>query len=144
MKYLLIVSVCILVLVLLYQKKARSHSILSTGDQVTSKDSVNSVSVDQLNKAIESGDDILILDVRTAQEVSEGHLPDAINIDVMDSTFATKTQNLDMSATIYVYCKSGVRSKRASKQLINMGFTDIRNVLGGYVALEKSGAEIVR
>lgn len=73
----------------------------------------------------------VILDVRTPNEFSGGHLPKAINANVMGSDLTTKTAKLDKSKPLFVYCQSGGRSARACKMLSDMGFTDIYNMSGG-------------
>lgn len=73
----------------------------------------------------------VILDVRTPNEFSGGHLPKAINANVMGNDLTTKTAKLDKSKPLFVYCQSGGRSARACKMLSDMGFTDIYNMSGG-------------
>lgn len=62
----------------------------------------------------------IILDVRTKEEYNESHLIEAQNIpyDEIDETVA-----LDKEKTIFVYCKSGVRSKKAYDTLKRLGYT---------------------
>lgn len=61
----------------------------------------------------------IILDVRTKEEYNESHLIEAQNIpyDEIDETVA-----LDKEKTIFVYCKSGVRSKKAYDTLKRLGY----------------------
>jgi thioredoxin 1 len=72
-----------------------------------------------------------LLDVRAPAEYSSGHLPKAINANVMSSDLATKTANLDKSKPVFVYCKSGARSAMACKTLAKQGFTEVYNLSGG-------------
>ena len=56
----------------------------------------------------------IIVDVRTVDEVAEGAIPNAINIDVKEpQTFLEKVNKLDKSKSFYVYCQSGARSAEA-------------------------------
>lgn len=67
---------------------------------------------------------IQLLDVRTAQEYSEGHISNAISIDVNDSTFIDQVRdNLNKDLPIAVYCRSGRRSKKASDILVEQGYS---------------------
>ena len=67
----------------------------------------------------------IILDVRTAQEYSEKHIPNAVNI----PNESIGTEELpalpDKNQLILVYCRSGNRSKQASEKLAALGYTNI-------------------
>ncbi len=83
-----------------------------------------------------------VLDVRTPKEFAEGHLPNAVNIDVMDSaSFIKQIQLLKKRKNYVVYCRSGKRSLKASAILVQNGFKNIYNMEGGIlewkVALQK-------
>ena len=92
------------------------------------------VSVTDLKSVIEKGDDIIILDVRTPSELKQGYIENAILMDINNASFRSKAAELDKSKTVYVYCRSGHRSQTASKALIDMGFADVINVEGGFIA----------
>lgn len=84
-----------------------------------------SLSVDDYAKAIEDSA-IVRLDVRTAEEFADGHIAEAINIDVLKDDFESKaTAILPKDKTIAVNCRSGRRSKNAAKILVKNGFTVI-------------------
>ena len=74
----------------------------------------------------------VILDVRTPGEFDEGHIPNAINIDIKDPKFKAKAGELDKSQPVLVYCKSGRRSLAAAAILEQEGFQEIYNLKGGY------------
>ena len=65
---------------------------------------------------------VQIVDVRTAAEYAEGHIPNAVNIDVYSSDFADKIAKLDKERTVAIYCRSGRRSKSAAEQAVKQGF----------------------
>ncbi len=67
----------------------------------------------------------IILDVRTPEEYSSGHIPGAINIpnETIGSEEITELPNKDQ--LIMVYCRSGNRSKQASEKLAALGYTNI-------------------
>ena len=72
----------------------------------------------------------IILDVRTAQEYSERHIPGAINI-ANESIGTEDIPELpDKDQLILVYCRSGNRSKQASEKLVKMGYTNIIEIGG--------------
>lgn len=67
----------------------------------------------------------IILDVRRADEFAEGHIPGAINV-ANESIGAEAPEELpDLDQLIYVYCRSGNRSKQAAEKLAALGYTNI-------------------
>jgi rhodanese-related sulfurtransferase len=75
--------------------------------------------------------DVQLVDVRTPEEFSEGHLENAVNIDVTADDFDVKVASLDKDKPVMVYCKSGGRSARASARLKELGFKNITDLEGG-------------
>jgi rhodanese-related sulfurtransferase len=74
-----------------------------------------------------------LIDVRTPEEYSKGHLDGAVNIDFFSPTFMKDVEaELDKEHAIYIYCKSGGRSGKASAQLQEAGFTEIYDLSEGY------------
>lgn len=74
---------------------------------------------------MDSGDEIIILDVRTEEEYDAGHITDAIL--VPNETIIDEQPELlpDLDAEILVYCRSGNRSAQAAKKLIAIGYTNV-------------------
>ncbi len=74
---------------------------------------------------IDSGDEIIILDVRTEEEYNSEHIPNAILIP--NETITNKMPDLmpDLDAEILIYCRSGNRSAQAAKKLIAIGYTNV-------------------
>jgi|JI8StandDraft_1071087.scaffolds.fasta_scaffold00034_11 rhodanese-related sulfurtransferase len=71
-----------------------------------------------------------LLDVRTPAEFNAGHLPNAINLDVLDDCFNTAVSDLDKTKTYFVYCRSGGRSGQACLCMADQGFAVV-NLRGG-------------
>ena len=82
------------------------------------------------SKMAEKG--IVLVDVRTPSEHAAGNIAPSINIDVLNPSFKSEIEKLDKSKTYLVYCRSGSRSARASKIMLDAGFKNIYNLLGGY------------
>lgn len=72
-----------------------------------------------------------LLDVRTPDEYSKGHLPKAQNIDWNGADFSTQTAKLDKSKPVLLYCLSGGRSASAVSKMKADGFTEIYELSGG-------------
>lgn len=76
----------------------------------------------------------VILDVRTADEVSEGIIPGAIHLDIfMGQGFLDGLEALDKSKNYYVYCRSGNRSGQACAIMHSVGFETAHNLIGGFM-----------
>lgn len=81
---------------------------------------------------------VVLLDVRTENEFLAGHLPNAININWFDANFQKQIEtNIPKDKKVYVYCKMGGRSAKATEKLIALGYT-VTNLEGGYDAYIKS------
>ena len=74
---------------------------------------------------------IQLIDVRTPNEFKSGHINKSVNINYYDQDFSAQISKLDKSKPIYVYCRSGVRSKYSSEILKKLGFKTIYNLKGG-------------
>ncbi|HWQ97829.1 MAG TPA: rhodanese-like domain-containing protein [Clostridia bacterium] len=83
------------------------------------------ISAKDAKARMDSGDTIIILDVRTQKEFDAGHIKGAIL--VPNETIADKQPKLlpDLNAEILVYCRSGNRSAQAAKKLIAIGYTNV-------------------
>ena len=77
---------------------------------------------------------VVVLDVRTADEYAEGHIEGAINIDQGTDDFMQKVKaTLSTDKTIAVYCRSGRRSASAAGKLTDAGYKCV-NLKGGITA----------
>jgi rhodanese-related sulfurtransferase len=92
-------------------------------------------------KTSEAG--VVILDVRTAGEFSEGHIANAINIDVEGMTFEGDISKLDKTATYAVYCHSGRRSGIAVGKMKDAGFKNLFNLTNGIQDWQAAGFPLV-
>lgn len=84
-----------------------------------------SISMEEARNAFKEDGTYLILDVRRADEFAAGHIPGAINIANEDIVDTQPAQLPDKDQLIYVYCRSGNRSKQAATKLAAMGYTNI-------------------
>ena len=81
----------------------------------------------------------IFLDVRTAKEYKMGHIPGAIHIERGLLEFKINNQIPDKNAQIVTYCKVGGRGSLAAHTLVRMGYKNVINIEGGWVAWEKAG-----
>ena len=76
--------------------------------------------------SIIGGDDsYIILDVRRSDEFADGHIPGAINVANESIGAESPAELADKNQLIYVYCRSGNRSKQAAEKLVALGYTNI-------------------
>ena len=86
--------------------------------------------------------DVVLLDVRTAEEYDDGHIQNAINIDVKQDGFIEEAKSiLPADKTIAVYCRSGKRSANAAGMLAKEGYKVV-NLAGGIMAWKDAGMPI--
>jgi rhodanese-related sulfurtransferase len=115
--------------------------VLLTGCSNGSESAMNLDSVAFKAKTQEPG--VVILDVRTKEEFAEGHIANAININVESDTFLSEIAKLDKSKTYAVYCRSGRRSADAVAKMSNEEFISLANLNGGVIDWANAGLPLV-
>ncbi|MBJ6111647.1 rhodanese-like domain-containing protein [Hymenobacter sp. BT523] len=88
----------------------------------------------ELRQRQQAGETPLLIDVRETWEHEEGRIPGAQNIPL--NSLPEKLDDLDewKNQEIIVHCKGGGRSASAKAFLTQQGFSNVRNLLGGYQA----------
>ncbi len=84
-----------------------------------------SISMEEAKEVFATPGNYIILDVRRADEFAEGHIPGAINVANEDIGAEQPAELPDLDQVIFVYCRSGRRSKEASEKLAALGYTNI-------------------
>ncbi len=92
------------------------------------------ITADQLADRIDdkSDDNFIIIDIRDVLSYDEAHIPGAINIPLNELGY--RVFSLDKTKDIIVVCLSGVTSEVACRILVNAGFKDVLNQIGGIEA----------
>jgi rhodanese-related sulfurtransferase len=90
-------------------------------------------------EALRKDPKVVVLDVRTAEEFAEGHMPGAVNLDLRGGKFAETLAGLDKSKTYLVHCAVGGRSAKACGQMDGLKFEKVVNLSGGITAWEAAG-----
>ena len=83
-----------------------------------------------------------ILDVRTDAEFEESFIDGAIQVDFMGQNFASEIEKLDKNKADFIYCRSGVRSRKAMAIMESTGFKEVHNLDGGIMQWEQKGMEV--
>ncbi|MFQ5448684.1 MAG: rhodanese-like domain-containing protein, partial [Saprospiraceae bacterium] len=77
---------------------------------------------------------IVLMDVRTPEEIANGKIEGAVELDFFGANFQEEIAKLDKDRTYLVYCRSGNRSGKTCKLMADMGFKHLFNLAGGYNA----------
>lgn len=93
------------------------------------------ICIEELNDILNKEKAILI-DVRSKQEYNEGHINGAICIPSYEIHSEIEQKIIDKNQIIILYCKSGIRSKKAQRILINMGYKNVYNLFNGIDAIK--------
>ena len=108
------------------QSKANNNEI----DNKDEENSYKSISMSEAEEMMKNEKDYIILDVRTAEEYKEGHIPNAINV-ANETIGEDEIAELpDKDQLIMVYCRSGRRSKQAASKLVKLGYSNIVEIGG--------------
>lgn len=102
--------------------------------------SYSNVTVSEAKAMIDSNPSLVILDVRTISEYDSGHIRNAKLIPVTE--LPGRLHELNATDYILVYCLSGGRSSTASQILVDNGFTNVYNMLGGITAWTNAGYSV--
>lgn len=71
----------------------------------------------------------VLLDVRTAEEYAQGHIPSSVNLPLSGLSRAESVVS-DRDTPIFVHCLSGARSAQATSVLKAMGYANVTNIGG--------------
>ena len=139
-KHHIIITLMWLALTLITGAGCSSGTNTSTALNTTSTNNVSSsqdirdVSLTdgyELIQANKNNSDFVIIDVRTPEEYTAGHIEGAILIDFYDDNFKDQLIPLDRSKTYFIYCRTARRSALARDIMQEMGFQHVINMLGG-------------
>ncbi|MDP3918407.1 MAG: rhodanese-like domain-containing protein [Nanoarchaeota archaeon] len=82
-------------------------------------------------------ENFVILDVRTNEEFTSGHIDGAINLDYYSETFSDDVSELDKDKNYLIYCRSGKRSQASFDIMEGLGFKNLYNMEGGIEAYQQ-------
>ena len=108
-----------------------SYGIEKNGDR-----HVNAIEAAEILKKYSS---VQVLDVRTANEYSQGQISNAVDVDYYSSSFEHQLDQLDKNTTWLIHCRTGVRSGNSLSIMQSLGFTSIIHLNGGISAWTQAG-----
>ena len=144
-KYLLISLVVLAVSCLMFGCDSKKE--FDSVDELVAKasETVQQLTPAELNTKLDEGEMFLIIDVREHSEYIYGYIPGAVNIsrgvlefkigneEYWDSQFLYLPEK---NEEIIIYCKKGKRGVLAVNSLKSLGFTNVKNLEGGWKAWE--------
>jgi rhodanese-related sulfurtransferase len=83
-----------------------------------------------------------VIDVRTAGEVAQGKIGDALEIDYYSPNFLDLVSQLPKDQEVYLYCAVGGRSEEAARLLIQQGYTKVYHLQGGIQGWSQQGLPV--
>ncbi|SFB76195.1 thioredoxin [Flexibacter flexilis DSM 6793] len=102
------------------------------------------VSADDFDKKIKAAGKAQVLDVRSTEEFTGGHLANATNIDWNGDDFEKQVKaQVKTNEPVFVYCLSGGRSARAASKLREMGYKEVYDMQGGMMAWRAANKNVV-
>ena len=109
--------------------------------QTAVQDSIQVLSIPQFEKMAAKMKS-KIIDVRTPEEVAEGHLADATTVNFLSPDFASQVAGLNKKGTYLLYCRSGSRTRKAADAMQKMGFKHVYMLEGGINAWKEAGKAV--
>jgi len=101
----------------------------SSDDETSEKKHPHIISNEELEKKLETNENIIVLDVRETAEYAFNHIPNAINIPLGE--LEDRLNELNKENEIFVVCRTASRSDLAAQKLSEKGFTNVINVVPG-------------
>ena len=100
--------------------------------ETTMKNTYEQITPVEAKEIMDTEKNYIILDVRTEEEFAQGHIEGAMLIP--DGEIMEKAEGIltDKDQQILVYCRSGRRSKNAASQLVELGYTNVKE-FGGII-----------
>lgn len=106
------------------------------------KQHVQEVTVEEVQRRIERGEKLQLVDVREESEWSAGHLPDAVHLSkgVIERDIEKRFPEADTE--LVLYCGGGSRSALAADNLRKMGYGKVLSMIGGFRDWRQAGYPI--
>ncbi|MBS9524787.1 rhodanese-like domain-containing protein [Litoribacter ruber] len=87
--------------------------------------------------------DAILIDIRTPEEIKNGHLKDAIFIDYHDQHFEEQLAYLRKDLSYYIYCSSADKTIHTARLMSSMGFKKVFVLQGGIKQWHQQGKKII-
>ena len=103
------------------------------------KSQIKEIDTEEAEKLIDSSAPIVLLDVRESDEYEQGAIPGALHIPRGFLEFQSEGKLPDKNTPILIYCESGGRSAFAAKTLLDLGYSKVQSLAGGFGKWKNEG-----
>ena len=100
---------------------------------------LNRLAVFYWDEVAQLGKEELLIDVRRVDEFEKGHIEGALNLPLDE--LRSRLHELDTNQSIRIYCEAGLRGYLAKRILVQNGYTQVKNLSGGYLLWKTATAE---
>jgi len=91
---------------------------------------------------LKSTKNAVLVDVRTPEEVQQGVIKGAVNLDYRSENFKQQVSKLDKDKSYFLYCAAGGRGSKAADMMEELGFKRVYNLDGGLTAWQEEGLPV--
>ena len=108
------------------------------------KQRVKETDVPDVKRRIDSGEKMILVDVREDNEWAKGHLPGAVHMGkgVIERDIEQRVP--DTATKLVLYCGGGFRSALVADNLQKMGYTNVESMDGGWRGWTEAGFPTVK
>jgi rhodanese-related sulfurtransferase len=106
------------------------------------RENAGRTNVEEVKQALDSGEEVTIVDVREPAEYEEAHLPGALLVPRGLLEYRASTDLPDKDRRIVTHCALGGRGALAASTLAEMGYTNVANMEGGMKGWREQGYEV--
>ena len=103
------------------------------------KSEIEEMTAQQLQKEMEKGEDVTVIDIRERDEFVQGHVPGATFIPRGFLELQVEAEQPDRDEPVILYCAGGVRSALAARNLKDMGYRNPISLIGGFNGWKNAG-----
>jgi len=103
------------------------------------RESIPEMGPEEVEKILDNGSEVTIVDVRESEEYRSGHLPGALQLSRGFLEMQAAKKLPDQDAAIIAYCAGGVRSLFAANSLRVLGYSNVTSMKGGFTRWKQGG-----
>lgn len=112
--------------------------LLSIGSAFAQGKTHEKLSVHDFKAKLDKSHDAVLLDLRTPDEVKQGVIPGAVQLDYFVKDFEKRVGKLDPNKTYFIYCASGGRSGETFDLMKTLGFREVYELPAGFAGWQRA------
>lgn len=87
---------------------------------------------------------VQLVDIRSVEEFNKGHIENADNINVLDSSFVKQITKYQKDIPVFVYCTAGGKRSIDAARILKENGYNVVNLDGGLIEWTKNGNKVVK